>query len=203
MTKPFPEIFHSDAVNLVPRSAPWVFVREFARCPNAVGSVWPSSGRLARQMAARVPAAAGSTVVQLGGGTGVLTQALLERGIGPERLIVVERSPVFARHLSKRFPRAQVVLGDAARLEQLLPRSVRPDAIVSSLPLLSLPRAEVSEILQQWHRVLPHDGLVVQYTYNLGKVRLLGKNGFEIRHEDIIWGNLPPARVMVLSLKDS
>ena len=199
MTKPFLDRSNSDTVDLLRRSAPWVFVREFARRPNAVGSVWPSSSRLARQMAARVPAPGGRWVVQLGGGTGVLTQALLERGIGPERLIVVERSPVFARHLSKRFPRTQVVLGDAACLEQLLPPAVRAGSIVSSLPLLSLPRAEVSTILQQWHRVLPREGVAVQYTYNLGKVRLLGRNGFEIRDEDIIWRNLPPARIMVLS----
>src|SRR3954453_18339342 len=80
-------------------SAPWLFAREWLNKPSAVGAVWPSSSQLAKGMAARVPSCGDGLVVELGGGTGAVTQALLERGINPKRLMVIERSPAFVQHL--------------------------------------------------------------------------------------------------------
>src|SRR5215207_8736368 len=97
-------------------SAPWLFARELISQPAAVGAVWPSSSQLAKGMAACVPADGKGSIVELGGGTGAVTQALLERGIAPERLLVVERSPAFVQHLRARFPSVKVVEGDATKL---------------------------------------------------------------------------------------
>jgi phospholipid N-methyltransferase len=106
-------------------------------------------------------------VAELGGGTGVLTQALLQRGIVPERLTVIECSPVFVRHLRAQFPRVTILLGDAAELGELLPRGSHIDAIVSSLPLRSLPAREAEAIVAQWSALVADGSLVVQYTYDL------------------------------------
>ncbi len=102
--------------------APWVFAREMLSQPAAVGAIWPSSGRLARSVASRVPIHGDGLVVELGGGTGAVTHALLQRGIAPGRLVVIERSSAFVRHLRVRFPGTIVVQGDAAELGELLPR---------------------------------------------------------------------------------
>jgi len=61
--------------------------------------------RMAAAMARLVPADSQDLVVELGGGTGVITQALLEAGIAPARLIVVERDEALHDLLVKRFPR--------------------------------------------------------------------------------------------------
>src|SRR5512140_2185301 len=70
--------------------APWLFARELISQPSAVGAIWPSSGRLARSVASLVPNRGRGLVVELGGGTGAMTHALLQKGIAPERLMVVE-----------------------------------------------------------------------------------------------------------------
>ena len=63
--------------------ARWLFAREMFSRPATVGAIGPSSGRLARSVASRVPCLGDGLVVELGGGTGAVTQALLQRGIAP------------------------------------------------------------------------------------------------------------------------
>ncbi len=48
--------------------------------------------------------ASGLPVLELGPGTGVITRAILERGVPPEHLYAVEYSPDFVRHLRGAFP---------------------------------------------------------------------------------------------------
>jgi len=180
--------------------APWLFAQEWLNQPAAVGAVWPSSDRLARRMAAHVPVVGRGLVVELGGGTGAVTQALLGRAIAPERLLVIERSPAFVHHLQQRFPAVAVLQGDATELVNLLPAGVPIDAIVSSLPLRSLPTDDRSAILAQWRRVLSGCGIAVQFTYDLRGMDRGLMQGFVECASDIIWVNLPPARVQAFKL---
>lgn len=182
----------------VPTFGPLLFVRELMVNPAAVGAVWPSSALLARYMAGFVPPSGTGLVVELGAGTGAVTQALLDRGVTADRLIVIERSPVFVAHLRKRFPHVKVVCGDAALLGTLLPTDPSIDAIVSSMPLRSLPRQDAEAVVGQWRDVLTPGALVVQFTYALrGSLRHLTR-GFIPRASRIAWANFPPARVVAL-----
>ncbi|HIC7210169.1 class I SAM-dependent methyltransferase [Burkholderia stabilis] len=176
-----------------------LFVREWVGRPAAVGALCPSSRHLAREMADAVPDGDG-LVVELGGGTGAITAALLERGVAPRRLVVVERSPAFVQHLRRRFPDVSVVWGDARQLERLLPPGVRVDAIVSCLPLRTLPRDDVTAIVDQCRRVLPADGVLIQFTYDLrppGR-HPLGDPAFIASGSRIVWANIPPARIVTV-----
>jgi phospholipid N-methyltransferase len=181
--------------------APGLFARELLRKPAAVGALWPSSSRLARRVASRVPRRGDGLVVELGGGTGAVTHALLQRGIAPGRLAVVECSPVFVRYLRARFPEVTVLQGDAAALAELLPRGNRIDAIVSSLPLRSLPAHEVAAIVAQWGALVDNGSIVVQFTYDLRGTENLSLPGFLHRASDIVWANFPPARVTALEYR--
>ena len=178
--------------------APWVFVREMISRPAAVGAVWPSSARLARSVASHVPRYGEGLVVELGGGTGAVTQALLQRGIAPGRLRVVETSRSFVRHLRARFPELVVLHGSAAELGGLLPRGSRIDAIVSSLPLRSLPAREAEAIVAWWGALVGTGGIVVQFTYDLRGREALSLPGFVHVADDLVLANLPPARVLAL-----
>jgi phospholipid N-methyltransferase len=136
--------------------------------------------------------------VELGGGTGAVTRALLQQGIAPGRLTVVERSSAFVRHLRARFPGVTILQGDAAKLGELLPRDCRIDAIVSSLPLRSLPAGEALAIVAQWGALVGEGGIVIQFTYALRDTGYLSLPGFLRRANDIVWANCPPARVLAL-----
>ena len=178
--------------------APWLFARQMLTEPASVGAIWPSSRRLARNVASRVPRHGDGLVVELGGGTGAVTNALLQRGIAPGRLVVIECSPAFVRHLRRRFPGVSILHGDAAKLGELLPGGRPIDAIVSSLPLRSLRAREAAAIVAQWRALIGNGGIVIQFTYDLRDNDRQSLPGFRQRGSDIVWANLPPARVVAL-----
>lgn len=142
-------------------------------------------------------------VVELGAGTGVVTEALLARGVPLDRFVAVERSTALAELLRVRFPELRVICGDAANLRRLLrghrPKGGRgPVQIVSSLPLRSIPAPKVREILGEIAALLEHGGRWIQYTYALSPRQ--PPDGFARRESVVVWKNVPPARVDVFGL---
>lgn len=176
-----------------------LFTREIWANPRAMGAACPSAPALAGYMASRVSTDREGLVVELGGGTGAVTAALLKHGVPPWKIVVVERSPTLAHHLRQRFPQLRIIQGDAAHLGQLLSHEKikKIGSIVSSLPLRSLQPATTHAIGRQFETLLEAGGLLVQYTYDLRgtQPRLLPR--FRRLSSKIVWSNLPPARVDV------
>lgn len=174
------------------------FFKLWLKNPLSIGNFTVSSRRLAGAMAAALPRGAGP-VIELGGGTGVVTQALLERGVAPDELIVVERNETLHAMLRERFPDVRVLLGNAAELTALLrPLELPPGrAVVSSLPIISMPRPIQRAIVEQSFAALGGDGSFVQYTY--GPVSPLPRRALHLDGSVTkrVLGNLPPARVWV------
>ena len=189
------------AVSSSPHS---LFLRELMAQPLAVGAICASSPHLAARMAAQVDLAAGGWVVELGGGTGVITAALLAHGVPPERLAVVEQSDRLAAHLRQRFPAIHVLHGDAAELPALLAQldgpaaPVRVQHIVSGLPLLSIPTPVRQRILHAGAQVLAPGGRLLQFTYALHGPSPWQQAGLVCQRRERVLANLPPARVDVL-----
>lgn len=169
------------------------FVKQWAHGPGAVGAVCPSGISLARRMADMVPPGEG-LVVELGAGTGAVTRALRAR-IAPERLIVIERLPAFCRLLRARFPELVIIQGDASRLCDYLPRDRPVTAVVSSLPLLSLPAPTQNAIVEQMRYVTAGQGCVIQFTYALWGRSALSRAGYTRESRALVLRNVPPARV--------
>jgi phosphatidylethanolamine/phosphatidyl-N-methylethanolamine N-methyltransferase len=173
------------------------WAKEFIASPHDMGAVIPSGPVLGMCMAQQVPATNNGVVIELGAGTGTMTHALLKRGIAKDRLIVIERSPLLAAHLARRFPDIKVVRGDAARLVKILngiPQSV--SAIVSSLPLHALPPDTVKEIVAQLNMICHHGTRYIQYTFHRSMDWSLNVN-FRRVYTKFVWCNIPPARVEV------
>jgi phosphatidylethanolamine/phosphatidyl-N-methylethanolamine N-methyltransferase len=179
------------------------FFRRWLDNPRATGAVSPSGRFLARAMAGYVDPAASGPVIELGPGTGPVTEALLERGVAPERLILVEYDPSFCKLLARRFPKARIVHGDAYRLADTLRPVVKDPAacVVSSLPLLTRPERGRLNLLRDAFELMQPEGAFIQFTYGLtSPVPLTSRmSGLHFRAEasHSVWLNLPPARVWV------
>lgn len=175
------------------------FIRSWIEKPLRTGAVMPSSKVLARTMARHVDPNAEGPVIELGPGTGPVTAALVDQGIHPSRLVLVEFNPDFCRLLRNRYPEATVVSGDAYRLRQVLEDKleVPAAAIVSSLPLLTKPPRTRLRLIADVVHLMRKGAPFVQFTYGL--LPPIPKNLASVAAEasNLIWLNLPPARVWV------
>jgi phosphatidylethanolamine/phosphatidyl-N-methylethanolamine N-methyltransferase len=172
------------------------FLLNWIESPLKTGSVIPSSKELAAKMAASVDLSQDGLVIELGPGTGPVTQALLDRGLDRARLVLVEYSSDFVKLLRERFPGVTVIQGDAYGLDKTLEAYIGKPiiGIVSSLPLLTRPEVERSKLLDIALAMLTPGTPFVQFTYsNTSPVPLT--NRFEAKMSRRVWRNIPPARV--------
>lgn len=172
-----------------------MFMREWLRSPRSMGTICPSSMSLARAMAERVGHDSNGLVIELGAGTGCVTEALLKSGVAPERLLVIERSEAMVVLLRGKFPNVSIVHGDAARLSSYIPEGKHVDCIVSSLPFASLDSTTKCRIISEMKKNVT-DGKILQFTYMLSSGHILARSGFTCVSATTVWKNLPPAKVM-------
>ena len=177
-----------------------LFLQELIRAPRTVSSLMPCSSALARAMVAGLGPQSGP-VAEFGPGTGVMTQALIDAGLPPGQVTLFEVNPTFARHLHTRFPGVQVVNAGAQTVGTLCPDGVA--AIISSLPLLSLPPDLCQDIYVAAVRTLHPSGIIRQFTYGSGPPlpeAIRRELSLQVTAGPRIWFNLPPARVYTYSL---
>lgn len=175
------------------------FIRSWIEKPLSTGAVMPSSKALARTMARYVDPQSSGPVIELGPGTGPVTEALVQRGVDPKRLLLVEFNPDFCRLLRTRYPAATVVQGDAYRLRRLLGALVREPAaaVVSGLPLVTKPLRTRLRLISDAMSLLAPGAPFVQFTYAMVPPIPKALSGIKAEASELIWMNLPPARVWV------
>lgn len=182
-------------------NATGLFLQEVLLYPQQIGAVLPSSKHLASVMANWLPADPEAFVLELGPGTGAVTQAMLARGLREDRLIAIEMSARLAGLLRERFPRAQIITGNACHLDKLLRRHVRDvesvAAVISSLPLRVFTAEAAKGLAARIRTVLQPGGNWIQYSYHLGVRRHEATARFDLLATHVVWRNLPPARVNV------
>ena len=175
-----------------------------------IASVAPSSRHLARAMLDGLPIDETRTVVELGAGTGAITQVLLETLPPQATLLAFEINPEFVRHMEDRFSDPRLVLlntpaeclGDELRKREL----ERVDAVVSSLSLRFMADRRKRILQEALAPFMDERSVYTQYQYIHG---MRFENGRILRHTSLpflseyfgsiqcrtIWRNLPPARV--------
>lgn len=187
-------------------SQAWLFFRQWLKNPLSIAALAPSGAQLAGMMVAELPPGA-KRVIELGAGTGVFTRAMLDSGIAPERLLVVELNEELYEHLRVQFPQANVVCGNACELKNIVAErkfaaAGEVDAIVSGLGLLNMSRDLQRSIMRSAFDVLKPEGSFVQFTYSpkapLSR-ELLDELGLSVRRGGFAWRNIPPASVFVFS----
>jgi phosphatidylethanolamine/phosphatidyl-N-methylethanolamine N-methyltransferase len=155
------------------------FIRSWIEKPLSTGAVTPSGKVLARTMASYVDTDAPGPVIELGPGTGPVTEALVAHGVDP--------------------PQATVVQGDAYRLKHLLGTLAREPAaaIVSGLPLLTKPLRTRLRLIWDAFALLSPGAPFIQFTYAVMPPIPRRLTGVDAAPSEVIWLNLPPARVWV------
>jgi phosphatidylethanolamine/phosphatidyl-N-methylethanolamine N-methyltransferase len=175
------------------------FLRSWIEKPLHMGAVMPSGRVLARTMAQYVDINSSGPVVELGPGTGAITNALIEHGVDQKRLVLVEYNPGFCALLRDRYPQAKVVQGDAYTLRDSLWNvlSVPASAVVSGLPLVTKPMLTRLKLIRDAFLALAPGAPFVQFTYSVAPPIPKSLPGVSTEASERIWMNLPPARVWV------
>jgi phosphatidylethanolamine/phosphatidyl-N-methylethanolamine N-methyltransferase len=175
------------------------FLRSWIEKPLHMGAVMPSSKLLARTMAQYVAVDSKGPVIELGPGTGAITNALLEHGVDQKRLVLVEYNPGFCALLRDRYPQARVVQGDAYALRDSLGDllDAPASAVVSGLPLVTKPMLTRLKLIRDAFLALAPGAPFVQFTYSVAPPIPKSLPGVSTEASERIWMNLPPARVWV------
>ena len=179
-----------------------LFLRQVIRQPAQVSALAPSSERLARRMVAALPDRPGP-VIELGPGTGTFTRALLAAGVAPRDLTAFEMSPDFVSHLRARFPAVDIRLRPAQYLDEA-PDTGPLRAVVSGLPMLSIPADIQRHILAAAFQRLAPGAPFIQFTYGPFPpvpLRLRAELGLVAHSTGWVMANLPPAQVYVFTRK--
>ncbi|MDJ0930895.1 methyltransferase domain-containing protein [Breoghania sp.] len=175
------------------------FFRTWVESPLKIGAVSPSGPALSRLMAGEAEPQRAGAILELGPGTGVVTKALVDRGIDTNRLIALEYNADFCQLLRRRFPAISVVQGDAYALRETLgdAKSGSLASIISSLPLFTRPLLQRRELLLEALDLLEPGAPFIQFSYALVPPVPAEKGLFTVERSPWVLMNLPPARVWV------
>lgn len=167
--------------------------------PKAVGSIVPTSTIAARRMASVVNPDSGLPVLELGPGTGVITRAILARGVKPGNLYSIEYSNDFVRHLTAQFPGVNIIKGDAFDLDTTLgdKRGTVFDSVVSGVPLLNFPVAQRIRYIEDLLGRIPPGRPIMQLTYGPLSPVPPGRGDYKVEHYDFVLRNIPPTQLWV------
>ncbi|WP_245413516.1 class I SAM-dependent methyltransferase [Mangrovicella endophytica] len=177
------------------------FLATWVRHPLKLGAVAPSSRSYCATMVSAATTELDGPILELGPGLGVVTRALLEAGVAPERITSIEYDKNFARTLKNRYPRVNVIQGDGFDLDTTLgdQRDTRFAAILLAIPTLSFPQEKRQSIMADYiSRLLP-GGNLTQLSYSPTPPIKPVPGAFGVTSSRIVWDNIPPARVWIYS----
>lgn len=170
------------------------------RNPASTGALLPSSRILADAMARAATGA--DLIVELGAGTGPVTDALVTK-LPDVPLIAVELQQSLAHRLQHRYPGIDVRQASAKHVVDGLIDHPGKIVLVSSLPFRSLPRHVAAETAQSLCRFLAHNHnrKLVQFTYQ-PRAPFAAPHHLHWKRTTTVWRNTPPAGIWELQTKN-
>lgn len=174
-----------------------LFFLRVLKNPRQLGAVAPSSRFLGKLLAENALIEGTSPIVELGGGTGSITRALIAEGVEPSRIYVIELDEALANYLRLKFPGVNVIQGNATDLETILPAEVlgKVKRVVSGLPMTTIPSEVRKKIIEASFKILEKDGALLQYTYSPRSNINAKAHGLAKKRLGTIFRNFPPASV--------
>lgn len=153
------------------------FLKEYFKNKKMVGAVSPSSRFLGQKMLEAVDFDTVKHIVELGPGTGVFTDIIIDRMRDDAKLLVFELNDEFHTALANRIddPRVQVIHDSAENISKYLPEAeqTNQDVVVSSLPLMVFSDELRSAVVNASYNSLHAKGLYVQFQYSLQSKKFL------------------------------
>lgn len=165
------------------------------------GAIIPSQRVLIDKMIAPIPVWYEGEVVELGAGNGALTLRLAETRPNA-RVVACEINPGLAKALRTNLDKAgingrvQVVSDSAEELLDDMSRSgnLKPDYIISGIPLCNVRREETVALIQQIKSALSPKGMYIQFQHSLVDRRKIRERFQQLRTVPVLL-NFPPAFV--------
>jgi len=175
----------------------WLVFRKFVANAKSVATVAPSSRFLSRAILRGIDWSKTQCVVELGAGTGPVTQQLVKLAPPGVRLIVNEFDSDFCRVLKAKFPTVDVVEGDARALGELLAKRgiTQVDYVLSGLPLTHFAETDRAAVIDQAGAALGPDGEFRQLTTAPWLYRGLYRRYFRHVSFWLVIRNIPPGGV--------
>lgn len=177
----------------------WTFFQAFLKSPRVVASVIPSSPFLVRRIVKAADPGTAKLVVELGGGTGGTTRAML-KAMGPQsKMLVIERTAEFIDTLDGiDDPRLEVVHGCASKVcDELAGRGLpAADVVISGIPFSTMPPGLAQEIVAGVQKALVPGGRFVAYQFT-DRVRDYARPVMGSPEVEIEFVNVPPIRLFI------
>ncbi|MEB3702171.1 Methyltransferase domain-containing protein [Candidatus Bealeia paramacronuclearis] len=182
----------------VPFGEVFLFLKRWAKNPLQLGSIAPSSKALSSFLARNAVMNEGDYIIEIGGGTGAISRAILNSGVPETRLIVVELDAELAKFLRKSLPfGVKVIQGNAEHLDKILPPAClgHISTIISALPMRNIPDSVQKNIVEACFKAMGGKGSILQYTYALTSPLKHQDLHLEYKKLGLILQNIPPATV--------
>ena len=175
------------------------FLASWVRNPGQIGAVAPSSPSYCAMMVRHATTEIEGPILELGPGLGVVTRALIEKGVSPERITSIEYDADFARTLTQRFPQVNVIHGDGFDLDRTLAerRGEKFSAILLSMPIVNLNQESRQDLWRKYFSWLRPGGNLTQLSYLLTAPVKPLPGVFDVSSSPVVWDNTPPARVWI------
>ncbi len=174
-----------------------LFFSKFMAKGRTISSAVPSSPAMVARVLEHVDFSRPATIVELGAGTGPVTEQIVEQLRPHHRFVAVENDRDFCEVLRRRFPDTTLLQMDATKIaEPLASLGIHKiDYVISGLPTPNLPGRATVRLWRWLRRSLSPNGLFIQITVAPMLYRAFYSRLFDSVHYRMVWLNLPPGGV--------
>ncbi len=175
----------------------YLFLKSWYDSPTRMGALFPSFARTGRIIASIIKDPANVKVVELGAGTGQVTDQIVAAGVAQENFASIEFDKKFCSELLKKHPNLQLFNIDATTMAEQLPSKFvgKTDYIISTLPLITLGQKKAKEVIEAVFKVMRPGGVYIQITFSPIKPKYMKKMGLRATKICMSWINLPPTHI--------
>ncbi len=176
----------------------YLFLKSWFDSPKRMGALFPSFARTGKILASLIKDKQNARVVELGAGTGQVTDQIIASGIDMAKFATIEFDQKFCAELRRKHPVGLNLFNiDAATMAEKLPADFvgKTDYIISTLPLITLGEAKAKEVIEAVFKVLKPGGVYIQITFSPLKPKYMKKMGLKATKLCIAWINLPPTHI--------
>ena len=178
------------------------FIKEFWKDKKMIGSMVPSSKYLAAKMLDHIPFKNTKLIIELGPGTGIFTEKIIQKLDVTTQLIVLELNSEFYQELKAKICHTNVHIKEASadKIGEIMLELgfEKADIIISSLPLANFSAKLRNSILEVVKESLNENGSFIQFQYSLNAYKNL-KKLFPVVKLNFTALNFPPAFVYTCS----